>query len=177
MWLVPSGCNFLGLLLLGVCSNSQGSSPLRRHPGRPSQPPHPAHSSGLPSLHLALQSRGALLLQRLPGTSALNSLSPTDTPLPLVSGASCLRLGWVTCSTLLASLTFVVLPGGNPEEAQDVYSGICAAWRRTPVHCGCVREAAGPGAGTGSSAARDTTRRSLCSLRPLIGVPPLRPGI
>ncbi|CAK7314520.1 hypothetical protein VULLAG_LOCUS18372 [Vulpes lagopus] len=80
MWLVPSGCNFLGLLLLGVCSDSQGSSPLRLHPGRPSQQPHPAHSSGLPSLHLALQSRGALLLQRLPGTRALNSPSPTSTP-------------------------------------------------------------------------------------------------
>lgn len=45
--------------------------------------------------------------------------------------------------TSLASLTFIVLPGGDAEEAQDVYCGVCPAWRRASVHCGCVREVAG----------------------------------
>lgn len=40
-------------------------------------------------------------------------------------------------------LTFIVLPGGDTEEAQDVYRGICPAWRRAPMHCGRVRKVAG----------------------------------
>lgn len=45
--------------------------------------------------------------------------------------------------TSLASLTFLVLLGGDAEEAQDVYCGVCPAWRRASVYCGCVREVAG----------------------------------
>lgn len=57
------------------------------------------------------------------------------------------------------SLTLAVLPGGDAEEAQDVHCGICAAWRRAPVHCGRVM-AGGPGSGAASSAAGETCPHS-----------------
>lgn len=86
---------------------------------------------------LKLQSTGALLLQRLPGTSLLGS---PPTPHPPISLWSLLpEAGLQHVPTSLASLTFIVFLGGDAEEAQDVYCGICSAWWRAPVHCGRVR--------------------------------------
>lgn len=83
---------------------------------------------------LKSQSTGALLLQRLPGTSV------GLTPHPPISLWYLLpKAGLQHVPTSLASLTFIVFLGGDAKEAQDVYCGICSAWWRASVHCGRVR--------------------------------------
>lgn len=169
MWLVPGGCRFVGPSLLSMCSDSQGSTSTQCSEMASQPASYVAHSSGLPSLHLVQQSSGASYSRGyLAPASVLSSPFSPHTYICPPPWAPLAR-GWAGphVPISLASLTFV-LPGGDSEEAQDVYCGICPAWRRAPVHCGCVREAAGSGAGTASSAARETTRRSLCSLGRLI---------
>lgn len=107
-------------------------------------PAQPTSQAFLLPSSLAAQSRGALLLQMLSGSSLLD-LPPapptnTHTRVPLQSFLPEMEL---RVPTSPASLTFIVLLGGDTEETQDVYCGISPTWWRAPVHCGRVRQAAG----------------------------------
>lgn len=127
----------LGPSLLSVCPDSQGSTIMRMWCSA-NTPTSPLSSLLRPSLffpawyckaRVPSYSRGCLApvcwAHHPPAHPPPEPLSP--------------EIG-LHVPTSLASLTFIVLPGGDAEEAQDVYCGVCPAWRRASVHCGCVRE-------------------------------------